>query len=139
MTISELSQVYYLHLEIARNEEKLEVLRSKAERITASALGLPFTKAEQSKIEKNVAEMADVQARVDSYNEKLKAEESQILDYINAIDDSRLRLIFELRFIDCKSWSEVADFIGGGNTEDSVKKSCYRYIKKSCPVCPEQV
>lgn len=139
MTLSELSQVYYLHLEIARNEEKLEVLRSNAERITSSALGLPFTKFEQSRIEKNVAEMADTQARIDGCNEKLKAEESRLLDYISAINDSRLRLIFELRFIDCKPWNEVADFIGGGNTEDSVKKSCYRYIKKSCPICPERV
>ena len=134
MTLKELSQVYYLNLEIKRNEEKLENLRSKAEKITASALGLPFTKNEQSKIERNAIEIADTQAELDCCIKKLKSEIKRIHNYINAIDDSRLRLIFEMRFIDCKSWNEVADFLGGNNTDDCVKKSCYRYIK-SCPVC----
>lgn len=138
MTLKELSQVYYLNLEIKRNEEKLETLRNKAEKITASALGFPFSKNEQSKIERNVIEMADVQAETDDYTKKLKAEEKKITDYINAIDDSRLRLIFKMRFIDCMSWNKVADALGGNNTEDCVKKSCYRYIK-SCPVCPESL
>lgn len=137
MTLKELSQVYYLNIEIKRNEEEIENLRNKAEKITASALGFSFSKNEQSKIERNVIEIADKQAETDCYIKRLQAEKKRILEYINAIDDSRLRLIFRMRFIDCKPWNEVAAALN--NTEDCVKKSCYRYIKKSCPVCPDSV
>jgi len=139
MTLKELSQVYYLNLEIKRSEEELEKFRSKAERITSSAMGLPFSRCEQSRLERNVIEMADLQNEIDVYMKKLKAEEKRIKDYINNIEDSRLRLIFKHRFLDCMSWNKVADSLGGNNTKDYVKKSSYRYIKKSCPTCPESL
>ena len=38
------------------------------------------------------------------------------------------RLIFTYRFVDCLSWQKVAEAVGGGNTEGSVKMICYRYL-----------
>lgn len=39
--------------------------------------------------------------------------------------------VLTLRFIENLSWKEVAYTAGAGNTEDSVKKRCYRYLKGS--------
>lgn len=50
--------------------------------------------------------------------------------FIRSVDDSRLRRIINLRFVEKHSWNEVADRIGGGNTEDSVKKAFQRFMKK---------
>lgn len=56
------------------------------------------------------------------------------------IDDSHIRRIVNLRVVEGLSWNRVADRIGGNNTEDSVKKSFYRYLdKESCPICPEKI
>lgn len=34
------------------------------------------------------------------------------------------------RFQDFLKWDAVAAKLGGNNTEDSVKKACYRFLKK---------
>lgn len=50
--------------------------------------------------------------------------------YISEISDSLMRQIFTYRFVNGLSWDQVAAKIGG-NTGGSVKKMCYRYLKKS--------
>ena len=55
---------------------------------------------------------------------------NQVEEFITSIEDSRMRRIVTLRFVDNLSWGKVADRIGGGNTEDSVKKSFFRFMEK---------
>lgn len=55
---------------------------------------------------------------------------NQVEKFIASVEDSRMRRIITLRVIDNLSWNGVADRIGGGNTEDSVKKSFYRFMEK---------
>ena len=55
---------------------------------------------------------------------------NQVEEFITSIEDSRMRRIVTLRFVDNLSWGKVADRIGGGNTEDSIKKSFYRFMEK---------
>ena len=64
-----------------------------------------------------------------------RAELQAQLDCINAwisqIDDDLVQFIILRRFVDNKRWQEIADELGGNNTEYSVKKLCYRYISRS--------
>nr|DAP20087.1 MAG TPA: Protein of unknown function (DUF722) [Caudoviricetes sp.] len=55
---------------------------------------------------------------------------NQVEEFIAGVKDSRIRRIITLRFIENLSWNKVADRIGGGNTEDSVKKMFYRFMEK---------
>lgn len=56
---------------------------------------------------------------------------NQVEEFIASVDDSRMRRIITLRFIDNLSWNKVADRIGGNNTEDSVKKAFYRFMENT--------
>ena len=56
---------------------------------------------------------------------------NKVEEFIASVDDSRMRRIITLRFIDNLSWNKVADRIGGNNTEDSVKKSFYRFMENT--------
>ena len=56
---------------------------------------------------------------------------NQVEEFIARVDDSRMRRIITLRFIDNLSWNKVADRIGGNNTEDSVKKAFYRFMENA--------
>lgn len=55
---------------------------------------------------------------------------NQVEEFITSVDDSRIRRIITLRFIDNLSWNKVADRIGGNNTEDSVRKAFTRFMEK---------
>lgn len=55
---------------------------------------------------------------------------NQVEEFIAGVDDSRIRRIITLRFIDNLSWNKVADRIGGNNTEDSVRKAFTRFMEK---------
>lgn len=77
-------------------------------------------------------------AAIKRYEEKLRAAEGELLEllnaaeeYIESIDDSRLRLIIRLRVIDELSWRQVAQRIGGGNTEDGVRKAFDRLFDET--------
>ena len=56
---------------------------------------------------------------------------NQVEEFIASVDDSRMRRIITLRFLENLSWNKVADRIGGGNTEDSVKKAFYRFMENT--------
>lgn len=72
-----------------------------------------------------------LQSRSDDVNrlEKIvERSELNIREYIQTIDDIRTRAIFEYRFLCGMKWEDVAKFIGGRNTETTVKQTCYRYL-----------
>lgn len=51
--------------------------------------------------------------------------------YIRNIPDSFTRRIFRLRFIDGETWTRVAIEVGGGQTGDSVRKICKRFLENN--------
>ena len=91
-------------------------------------------------IEKQAAEIADLKALINLNIEKCWHEKRRLERYIQSIDDSLIRQIFQLRYIEGKKWEEVADKIKGV-TADSIKKQCYRYIRhsqKNVPYVPRE-
>lgn len=54
---------------------------------------------------------------------------NEVEEFIASVKDSRIRRIINLRFIEKLSWNKVADRIGGGNTEDSVRKAFDRFME----------
>lgn len=68
----------------------------------------------------------------------------KIEEFINKMPTSRLRMIFEYRYMNQYSWAKVSRLIGGDTTEDSIRKEHDRYLKKIeknevCPFCPEKL
>lgn len=55
---------------------------------------------------------------------------NEVAEFIHSIKDSRMRRIINLRFLQNLSWGKVAEKIGGGNTEDSVRMAFNRFMEK---------
>ena len=55
---------------------------------------------------------------------------NQVEKFIKAIKDSHIRRIVSLRVVNGMSWNEVADSMGGGNTEGSVKMTFQRFMEQ---------
>lgn len=53
---------------------------------------------------------------------------NEIEEFICSIEDSHIRRIISMRYIENLTWAQVADKMGGGNTEDSVRKAFTRFF-----------
>jgi len=101
MTANDLMQAYYLEKEIESWKSDEDLLKKMSE----------FPKM-------------DVKIK------ELRQKKEDIVNFIMNIEDSQTRLIFKLRCFNLLSWNAVADKIGGMNSEYTVKKRFYRYLKK---------
>lgn len=131
MTIKELSQLYYLNREIERDKERLSVLRSKASSMGASGFdGLPKSGCLGGRLEQCIAEIVDLEVIIQAKITQCLHERNRLERYISDIPDSITRQVFQLRFVSGLPWAQIALSIGGGNTEEGVRKRVYRYLKQ---------
>lgn len=56
---------------------------------------------------------------------------NQVESFIASIEDSRMRRIITLRYVENLPWFKVADKLGGGNTEDGVRMAFNRFMEKN--------
>jgi len=131
MTVKELSQLYWLNREIETEKARLEELRQLVSSPSGpNYSGMPRGSRIDNKIEILCAEIADLEKLIMHKQEMCIVERNRLERYICTIPDSLTRQIFTFRFVNGLSWLQVALHIGGGNTEDGVKKVCYRYLNK---------
>ena len=128
MTKSELSQYYYLQRESKRQYEKIQELEAKAQAQSPSLSGMPGNAGVSDKVGQYSAEIADLQAMMELNIRKSWPLLARLQRYINDIPDSLTRQIFWLRHAECKSWQQVANEVGGGNTASAVRMIHDRYL-----------
>ena len=62
--------------------------------------------------------------------EALSERQAAVEDYIAQCSDY-YGLLLRWHYIEGRTWTSIALTIGGGNTEDSVRKACHRYVMKN--------
>lgn len=130
MTLAELNWHFELRDKLARAQETLATLRQKALPGASAMTGMPRAPGVSDKVGNLAVEIADMEESIVYLETEVKANEGAVLDFIQSIEDVQLRILFRLRFIRCLTWAEVASVIGGQNSEESVKKMCYRYLSE---------
>ena len=131
MTLKELSQLYYLNREIERDQERLEQLRASVAAPGAPNYdGMPKSPSFENRLERYIAEIVDLEAIIQAKITQCLHERNRLERYIAEIPDSLTRQIFQLRFINGLTWMQIAFSVGGGNTEEGVRKRVYRYLEQ---------
>lgn len=128
MTLQDLSRYYKLREQLSRDEEILSSFMSKACPGAQVLTGMPHASGVSDKVGDLAAEIADMRSRIEDLRKEIAVEEQRVTAFISAIKNDQTRMIFRLRFLRCLTWGEVADVIGGRNTEGGVQKICYRYL-----------
>lgn len=128
MTVQELQQLFYLDGLIEAEKERLAELREAADVRSPALTDMPKAPGAKDKIGTIVPRIIDQAEEISANIRRYDAMRKRLTDYINALPNARIKLIMIKRFIHQKTWQEVADEIGGKETEYSVKSACYRYI-----------
>jgi len=130
MTKKELSQLYWLGREIEEQQRRLAELENLATSCTSRITGMPHGTGVSDKLAGYVAEIADLRSLIDLNLKKCFYELNRLTRYINGIEDSYIRQILSLRYINGISWVRIA-FTIGGNTADSVRKAHDRFLAEN--------
>ena len=158
MTVKELSQLYYLNLEIEMDqvrldqldsdiqgdEELLEEMKRKAGSPSSPNYdGMPKSPNYENRLEIAIAKCIDFEETI-KHKKALRSAIAKVIEtkqllclkernklecYIAELPTSLLRMIFTYRFINGLSWEQVSESIGWRTTSDSVKQMCYRYLR----------
>lgn len=130
MTVQELQQLFYLNKLIEHEKERLEDLRSTLTLQSPTLTDMPKSHGAKDKIGAIVPSIIDQEAEIEKNLHVYMEARNKIMTYINRVPNARIKTILILRFIDQKSWQEVAEIIGGKETEYSVKHAVYRYVER---------
>ena len=78
-----------------------------------------------------VAEIMDLKSLLDLSLKKCFYELNRLNRYIQTIDDSEMRQIIALRYVNGLSWNQVAACISVYATESSVRKAHDRFLQRN--------
>lgn len=127
MTKKELSQLYYLNKEIEQEKRKLSELEAVATDTSVKISGLPHIGGISNKTA-IAAEIADIKSTIQAKIDLSVVQYNKLNRYIASVEDSLIRQIISLRYINGLSWVQVAMSIGGGNTADGLRMLADRYL-----------
>ena len=130
MTKKELSQLYYLKREIREQQKRLEELETAATSCTAKITGMPNGTGINDKIGKYAAQIADLKGLLDLNLKKCFYELNSINRFIESVQDSEMRMILTLRYIQNLSWQKIS-FIIGYQDESVPRKRHDRFLRKT--------
>ena len=129
MTKERLNQLGWLKLEIEELANRIRRIESALSGRASRIDGMAWLGGAKDFMGDLAPELCDLKDRLNERKSAALTEGAELQSFIATIDDSLVRLIFTLRYIDGLSWHQVAWRLGG-NTSDSVRMTHNRYLSK---------
>jgi len=125
-----LYRLFYLPKQIEQKQREIERIWDKLTAMSPNLSGMPHGGGVHDKVGEGVVELVTKKEELEAQKRGYEQEEKAINDWIDSVDDLQINLILSLRFREKRKWNEVADEIGGVNTEDSCRKMIDRFLEK---------
>jgi len=129
MTKERLSQLSWLKLEIGELTNRIRRIESALSGRASRIDGMSWLGGAKDLAGDLIPQLCDLKDQLTESRSTAMDEYAELQSFIADIDDSQVRLIFTLRYIDDLSWHQVAWRLGG-NTSDSVRMTHNRYLAK---------
>ncbi|MBR3474210.1 MAG: hypothetical protein IKH34_03980 [Oscillospiraceae bacterium] len=128
MTLDEMNAHLDLLKNLAAAREALEALQ--AATLSSSRFdSLPRIQCPVDRTADLGIKIAEQRETVSRWERLVEGSSATVNAWINSVQDNRLNVILYLRFICGYEWQQVADLIGGKNTEAAVKSLVYRFFR----------
>ena len=112
ITKRELSQLYYLSREIKRDKRRLKELEALAEGTTQHLTGMPIAPGFGDKTARYAIEIMELKEIVECNLRRYMIEYNSLKRFISEVEESQMRQIFTLRYVNGMTWQRIAMEIG---------------------------
>ena len=129
MTKEKLNQLSWLKLEIEELSNRIRKIEHALSGRTTRIDSMPWIGGSKDIIGDLVPQLGDLRGILLESRARAMVECTRLQTFITEIEDSQIRLIFTLRYLDNLSWHQVAWRLGG-NTADSVRMMHNRYLAR---------
>ena len=132
MDKEQLKQIGKLKTEITTLKKQIEGIGDilLMDKVKGSSCHFPYTERSFTIVGVDTSKADRLQRKLNRKIDSLIDLIDEINGYIDNIPDSLTRQIISLRYINNLTWEQVAESIGGNNTEDSVRMICNRFLDK---------
>lgn len=122
ITIKQLRQYRHTKANILLLEQELDelILRSSAHEGTGRS----------NAVSDSVAQIVLQREKMREKIRDLTARKTAVEVYLTECSDY-YGLLLRWHYVEGKTWAAIAMTVGGGNTEDGIRKACHRYIAKN--------
>ena len=129
MTKQQLEQIYYTARELNMWEHELERLKARSP-VSSPQPHIGSSGGTSDPTAQKTERVISLEDKIQKLKYKLQAERDEAVQFVLTIPNSVTRMIVYYRCISLMSWRKVAYEIGGGNTEESVRKIYTRFCEK---------
>ena len=129
MTLQRLNEHLNMVLQLQSAREALGSLQSQILKAT-NYDGMPHAHEASRNTENLAILLEDQLADVNRLESAVDKSEAEIRRFVDAIEDNRTKLIFNLRFLCGLKWEAVGRMLGKGVSGDAVRSVCMRYLAK---------
>lgn len=114
MTAKEyLNQAYHIDHRIESKLSQIESLKSLATRVTSVFSDMPHSSSpDNQRLQKTIADIVDLENEVSTDIEQLVNLKREIKNTINQVQNEKYRTLLELRYLNFKSWEQIATSLG---------------------------
>lgn len=131
MTKKELQQLHNLNREVEMWIKELERLKNGSLISGQVITGLPMNRCKKDRVGDLATSISDLEVFILHNLDRIQKLRREAMEYIDSIEDIVTRQIFYLRCVSGLSWGEVALTVGGGNSEEGVRKRFNRYFQNN--------
>lgn len=114
MTAKEyMEQARYLDMQINSKIEQVRTLNELATKVTTVYSDMPHSPNRNTgRMEETIAKIIDLESEIDRDIDALVDLKQEVKTAISKIEDEKCRVLLELRYINQKSWEEIANQLG---------------------------
>lgn len=130
MNVEKLKQYQYILGEINDIDTEISALKEKntMDVVKGSLEEFPYTPCSVKVCGHNESDVKSL-AKMQKRKSELVQMKDEIENFIDNISDIQVKRILRYKYIKGKTWAEVADFMGGQNTRDSVRMMSKRFLE----------
>lgn len=129
MTAKELSQLKYIRQEVQQLQDEIASIEAAAEPGAQKITGMPSSGGCGDKIGDCASAAEDLKMLLQRRKADCERERLRLETYIAGVQDSQMRMILRLRYVNDLTWVAIAIEIGGNNTADGVRMMHNRFLR----------